>query len=809
MQFQSFTKTIVCVAVVSSLYACGGGGSGGSSIIPVSENNSSSNAPAAQAPSSPDTEVSVATLSGRVADGYIRGATVCIDLNENGSCDVDEPSATTGEGGQYELAMVDGAEGKPILADIPATAIDEDDNMPIGKRMLLSAPPSQREFISPITTLVHQELESNPSVDIEEAEAAVKKELGFSLEDEDASLFTDYVAHGDDADSGDKAERFRHMHRTAQVVAKMMQEIQDSAEAAVVEQGIDIAGDAATRKALHKAVRTEVRKMLPAIAQAVSSRILESQNASDTASGAAEKEEFDAKKLAEQFIPDENIDPEDVLAERDLPRIATVTVEAMLKDGFYWFDVDCSQPYYEETDADDGTVQPAFECAAGYTHIALADDGEHLSEVNYRYNNDAGVWESHRESDEGEERDHVFHLVDGSWQVPDHNADATVEFTANGGAIVEHGDGAMVINAVQRSLAGQSIARHLYELDAPKRLLASNETLFPAESSEYLFKIKRKESQYALFNWTDDSGYCEEYNGNCNIVNQIGEDGHQAVTSLDSLFDREGVVVAGLVHDESDTPLNVEMHPVEGESEWGKAHWTADFNRFPEYPQDFRPTAECEQFVPVDPDKPIDADRFVDKDGIDLDSIDPDLIDLDLIDKDSIDPDLVDLDLIDQNRADGTTDEIFDRAQEFLNEQSVDSLRLMQDEAMDAVPTALEGNLCVHPDGLQNDEIGTGTVESRDSNADAYDKEGYSRWRHVEVDGVKMVELTLPYALRHRIDFDDDGSIMLIEHDGFVRRGAHFSNRSVDSHVGYNPAAFQALLSEVETLVVNYKSVPR
>ncbi|MGH8848934.1 MAG: hypothetical protein ACREXQ_17055, partial [Polaromonas sp.] len=46
-----------------------------------------------------------ANLSGVVADGYLNGATVCLDLNNNMACDAGEPSATTTAGGKYSMAV--------------------------------------------------------------------------------------------------------------------------------------------------------------------------------------------------------------------------------------------------------------------------------------------------------------------------------------------------------------------------------------------------------------------------------------------------------------------------------------------------------------------------------------------------------------------------------------------------------------------------------------------------------------------------------------------------------------------------------
>ena len=36
------------------------------------------------------------SLGGKIIDGYIKGATVCLDENNNGACDIGEPSTTSG-----------------------------------------------------------------------------------------------------------------------------------------------------------------------------------------------------------------------------------------------------------------------------------------------------------------------------------------------------------------------------------------------------------------------------------------------------------------------------------------------------------------------------------------------------------------------------------------------------------------------------------------------------------------------------------------------------------------------------------------
>ena len=75
-----FAKHILGVSIAASLAACGGGGDSGQ--------------PSAGGGTTPTTPTP--TITGKAIDGYLAGATVCLDLNNNGVCDAGEPSAITG-----------------------------------------------------------------------------------------------------------------------------------------------------------------------------------------------------------------------------------------------------------------------------------------------------------------------------------------------------------------------------------------------------------------------------------------------------------------------------------------------------------------------------------------------------------------------------------------------------------------------------------------------------------------------------------------------------------------------------------------
>jgi hypothetical protein len=121
-----FPLTAMSLAAAAFLSACGGGSSG-----------------------TPPT-----TLRGAVVDGYITGATICLDLNANRACDAGEPSAVTGVNGAYSLTAPAGADlGKlHLVVEVPTTATDG--GVPITAPYKMLAPATMPQVVSPLTTVV-------------------------------------------------------------------------------------------------------------------------------------------------------------------------------------------------------------------------------------------------------------------------------------------------------------------------------------------------------------------------------------------------------------------------------------------------------------------------------------------------------------------------------------------------------------------------------------------------------------------------------------------------------------------------------
>jgi hypothetical protein len=137
-------------------------------------------------------------VSGVVIDGAIQGATVCLDLNKNGACDANEPaSAATDSKGTYRIAAtVDQIGAAPLVAMVPATAVDASNpTETVGKAFTLSAPAGRGAVISPITTLIQAAVAQGMS--LPQAEAAVAAQLQIPI----ASLYNNYTTSpaGDNA----------------------------------------------------------------------------------------------------------------------------------------------------------------------------------------------------------------------------------------------------------------------------------------------------------------------------------------------------------------------------------------------------------------------------------------------------------------------------------------------------------------------------------------------------------------------------------------------------------------------------------
>ena len=158
-------------ALAMALPGCGGGGGSGAAGNP---------------PPPPPPPPSVA-ISGIVSDGPLQGATACYDLNDNNLCDVGEPTseATTANGSYTINVLTPDAGQHAVIVNVPAGAIDQTTNAPIGVALTLMAPATgnsgvQSVFVSPLTTLVVGQMQAT-GANAADAAATIQAQAGLTL----------------------------------------------------------------------------------------------------------------------------------------------------------------------------------------------------------------------------------------------------------------------------------------------------------------------------------------------------------------------------------------------------------------------------------------------------------------------------------------------------------------------------------------------------------------------------------------------------------------------------------------------------
>lgn len=173
--------------------------------------------------SPPPTNTSNVTLSGKVADGYLTGANVCLDLNRNKACDASEPTSTSTAGGSYSLdATQIEIDTFPVVVEVIAgTTIDEDSpTTPITQKYTLTSPAGKGGFVSPLTTIVQGQIETT-GASAENIETLLLASMGES--GSGVSLFDDYVAEQIDTTNGTAVQdSYKKLHQTAQVAAAII-----------------------------------------------------------------------------------------------------------------------------------------------------------------------------------------------------------------------------------------------------------------------------------------------------------------------------------------------------------------------------------------------------------------------------------------------------------------------------------------------------------------------------------------------------------------------------------------------------------
>lgn len=170
-------------------------------------------------------------VAGKVADGYLANAVVFMDKNSNYQHDSGEPETTTDQTGSFTLTIDPADVGKyPIVVlAIKDQTVDLDTNQAVANTYVLSMHAvavasttansltgAVSNFISPISTLIRENLEANPGMTFAEAGALVRNQLNIPA---GVRIHGDYIFG---SYSGLHKNDYHHMHQAAQEMAGLM-----------------------------------------------------------------------------------------------------------------------------------------------------------------------------------------------------------------------------------------------------------------------------------------------------------------------------------------------------------------------------------------------------------------------------------------------------------------------------------------------------------------------------------------------------------------------------------------------------------
>jgi hypothetical protein len=184
-------KWLITVSMAIALTACGGGGGSDDSkdISP------------------PPLTIS---MSGKVIDGYVSGATVWLDINGNSIFDAgSEPSVISGAAGEYAFEFTESQAScvpySTIYVDVPVGAIDEDSGE-VTEAYQMALPPSVTPLtdddirhISPLTSVLWEQISAKLNSGIEPVLSCENLKNNFQLrsdlQQEISSVMWNLVSH--------------------------------------------------------------------------------------------------------------------------------------------------------------------------------------------------------------------------------------------------------------------------------------------------------------------------------------------------------------------------------------------------------------------------------------------------------------------------------------------------------------------------------------------------------------------------------------------------------------------------------------
>ncbi len=480
------------------------------------------------------------SFTGKAADGYLSNALVCLDLNNNSICESNEPSAITAEGGSYEFngldETLDLSTVRLLVKVIAGQTVDEDNpGVVVEQSYSMSSPPGQIDFVSPITTLIDNQMHSNPEQTQEEAVQTVAMQLGIDSTDE-VDLTGDYVEASSDDAADENKDQYQRLHHVAQAVAGAIAQVSDN-----LQTQIDTLEDSDKKDAL-AAIIGNVAGSLEQITQAIDEA---------EANGDEIKVQDIIVSIQDtiHIAKDElHMAIDDIKDQREA-QIMNLQEALTAENGIYFLEQEQERFYDAQSNKCISTTQLA------YGNFKVIENIGHFSLTAY----DAQTGEFVAWSDDDKNEDFsIYTLGQTGWVLTDnaHNNESLINFADDGLSMTMTSayDGIEEISIQGFEIAGESLYNVSRGLTVWHEALKESSLTFSDEAKAYYVKGEAVEDHYILPIWqgcSDSTGVALE---NCNAV-RFGDD-YQIATTLQQLMTTEQSADGALPANTFDIYLN-------------------------------------------------------------------------------------------------------------------------------------------------------------------------------------------------------------------------------------------------------------
>lgn len=502
IKHHSLLKILSSSLVFSLLYGCG-------SETAVDKSTT---------PTTPTTPLA-STITGTAADGYLRGAKVCLDVNENGVCETAEPHDITIVGGVYVITVAPGIDiDKPLLVEVSAQTIDEDTGGEVGKPYVMKAPAGKHQFVSPITTLVQQEIENNPALSAADSKTKVKSALSM-VDHAEISLFEDYVAKKNSDETSANKEKYTDLHKTARIIAALIAEQAEALESALSAEGASTGNE----KESFALIMDSINKHLARITAQISVDKATSAKDFNVADLKTELNiQLDTKDISAQIVQKKAAAKREKITSAELEKLTSVNLRISS---------------YTPNDSDE-----TESLSIDYSSISLTPT-ELRRNKGYYYNADASTWSEDSHHEEG--LTYVYRTK--TWEEITESTSRTYSITPkeNGQFEADNGLEKIRFSFSQDDVSNQKITTIMPEYAKLFSSRVKGDVLFPANSAMYKYDIVYLKDSLAIYH---QEGYGENNScggtaiatlgGNCNVV--YGSVANRHVKSLDELIVAEG-----------------------------------------------------------------------------------------------------------------------------------------------------------------------------------------------------------------------------------------------------------------------------